>query len=267
MRTKQEYLLSIPFEYILGFIGVASLLRGKTNYFTKKDYIHSLINSLSITECINLYTNYQKHISYDDAAKSYLYFHPTGDFLRDNFSNNVLNNDNESYITLYEFPIPKTRADIIRIGDLSFAYELKSTRDSFRRLNFQIKSLEKIFEIIYIVISADLINECNKYIDDSVGIYMYNINENKYMYELYRGAQNSQFLNPKDQLEILHKSEIKLIYEQIYDNKLIDSIINMKEKILSYHSPSELNELFKVTMRNRYFYNINYCEKQSSLTF
>ena len=199
MRTKQELLLSIPFEYLLGFIEETILTRGKNNYFTKKDFVHCLINSLDFSECEWLVKNYENDIPYKKAASEYLEFHPTGNMLTKKFSDVIKKSYNEEII-LYEFLIPSTRADIVQIGDLSQAYELKSIRDSFKRILNQILALEKIFDITYIVVSFDALKECEKYVDDIVGIYFYNVRKDGVSFQLLKSAKRSNFINLTGQL-------------------------------------------------------------------
>ncbi|GAA2033744.1 hypothetical protein GCM10009720_12840 [Yaniella flava] len=71
---------------------------------------------------------------------------------------------------LNEFRIGKSRVDLAILNGKSTAYEIKSDRDSLKRINSQLDDYAKFFEEVYVVTSENRQNEVIASIPESTGL-------------------------------------------------------------------------------------------------
>lgn len=71
---------------------------------------------------------------------------------------------------LNEFKIGRSIADLVLLNGTSKVFEIKTELDNLYRLESQIADYKKVFEHIYVVTHADLVEKLSKEIDDKVGI-------------------------------------------------------------------------------------------------
>lgn len=249
MITKQEYLLSVPFEYILGFSKETKLIRSN-GCFTKKDFVQRLIASLEIAECKQIYEDYKNGESYKRSVNWFLTKFPTGQFIGKSFVENQNNFAQKNFF--FEFPISKTRVDILHLLNSFHAYEIKSQRDKLNRLNYQIPALRQFFENVSLIIPSASCSEVMKTIDEKIGIITFLPEDNKISFEVARESTPMGEYNPTAQLNILQISELRDIYfhnigpvtKKLGRSDLIEKVVNR----LPF---SQINDLFKQTIRKR----------------
>ncbi len=251
MQTKQEYLLGIPFEYILGFSRETGLIRRK-EYFTKKDFVHRLLRTLNLSECKNLNNYYQKGISYKTAVEEFLGSYPTAELISKRFVEYLTININNLGTLCFEFPITKTRVDILRLENETYAYEVKSQRDRIDRLDYQLPALQKVFEYTLIIIPSELKSRIERIIHNDVGIITYLSEYGQITFEIDREPEIANDLNEYRQLNLLRLDELMAIYmrtfRKIPNEKRREKLV--AEIILNLDC-SQINEVFKLTLRNR----------------
>jgi hypothetical protein len=250
-RTKQEFLLAIPFEYILGFSKETRLIRDNS-CFTKKDFVHRLLKNLDKFECQYLYESYKKGKTYKFSAEWFLDKFPTGGIISKNFVES-LNSQNSSQKTIYfEFPVFKTRVDILALSENSHAFEVKSQRDKLDRLNYQIPALKEYFENVSLIIPLESKQKIIEHLDREIGIITFKTKDDKIIFEIEREPTSIDDFNEFSQMELLHVDELRTIYSEyvrsptmkLYRKDLIHNII----EFIPRH---KINELFKTTIRER----------------
>jgi len=251
MLTKQEYLLSIPFEYIIAFSRGTRLIR-RNGYYTKKDFVQHLLRNLRVSECKKLYEFYGNGVSCRDAVKYFLEKYPTGELVSKAFVNHLIKTTKDLGMLMYEFPIQKTRVDILRISNFSYAYEVKSQRDRVDRLHYQLPMLGRIFESVYLVFSFSVKDKIKKMVDKKVGLYTYTTKEDQIVFTIEREPVEIDEYEPHAQLELFGMDELRSIYFDLYKekpkNKVKRELINLFLKNIDRH---EINLLFKKTIQKR----------------
>lgn len=250
MRTKQEYLLSIPFEYIIGFSRETGLIR-RNGYFTKKDFVHHLLRTLKLSECKQLFGYHQNGLPYKKAVEQFLNRYPTSELISKSFVD-YLDSTIENLGTLYfEFPILKTRVDILRLYDHSYAYEVKSQRDRIDRLHYQLPALKKVFEYTYLIIPSESKHRIIKIIDKDVGIITFASERSQMIFEVDREPEMVNALDKYAQLDLLRMDELMDLYNNTYGTKPKKSKKEIIEVLIENFECYQMNEVFKSTIRNR----------------
>lgn len=249
VRTKQDYLYEIPFEYLLGFIGLTALLRNY-NYFTKKDFVQALLRNIAYDDCELLYNFYKKGSPFEEASTFYLNKNPTAEYIKIKFEEHLHLNEKDVGSLRYEFPIPNSRVDILRINNNSYAYEIKSIRDSIKRLDGQLNALYGIFENIYLIIPEYLRENLDEK-NDSYGIIYFNECDNKIKFITDRYSNCDELLNPKKQLDILTYTELNNLFYEVLKNTNIKNREDLEKEIMDNNSKKEINQYFKKYIQNK----------------
>lgn len=254
MKTKQEYLLSIPFDYLLRFIGHSYLVRPKNDYFTKKDFVRRIIRTLSASDCEWLHSMYLHKIPSRKAAELYLTKYPTAKIIRTAFVDYVTKEVHDDIGEIsYEFPIPKTRVDIARIQGESYAYELKSIRDTNRRIEYQVNSIRRLFERVYLVIPKEKNLLTSISLNKKVGIYHYLIEDKNIIFKRRRKAYRMTTFDSLGQLQLFHIDELANYFSNIFKtNSGTMSRRIMEQKIIDKLSSRKINHKFKQVLKNRF---------------
>lgn len=251
MRTKQEYLLSLPFEYILGFSRETGLIRRK-GYFTKKDFVYRLLRNLQTSECSQLYEFYKAGDSYKKSVDWFLCNYPTSGMIEKSFVNYLTSKNKNLGTFFFEFPILKTRVDILRLEEKFHAYEVKSQRDKIDRIHYQLPALKEYFEYTNLIIPSKLEQRLKEIVGREVGIIIFTLNHDEITFEIDREPEIIDDFNEYAQLELLRMCELRDICNQIGG-------VTSKEKprgesiktIIENFSRYEINEFFKSKIRNR----------------
>jgi len=249
MMTKFDYLLELPFDFILEFCSITKIIKNSYNYFTKIDYIDGLIKQLSLEECVQINNLYKSNLSCNKISYEYLYNNPNAELLKKEFCNYLLKINDELGYAMYEVPIPKSRVDIAIIKNNSYAYEIKSKRDTTRRLYNQINAMKNIFEVNYIIIDENMDLNINL---DNIGIYKYRSMERDIHFELKKEASYNDKINPKKQLSLFTYQNLKNMCLKYLDNLPQDynrnKIINV---LFDKISSDDINEEFKQILISR----------------
>lgn len=178
-----------------------------------------------------------------------LNYYPNEICIKSSFIKQVLMKGKKD-VTIFEFPVGSSRADLCKINGESIAYEIKTDLDNFARLQKQIKDYYKIFEKVFIICSEANVDNILKLIPEKCGIYCYRQNRQKhYKFTLIREASSENDINPLDQLKLIRKNEF-------YTHFTIDSSMQKRSdiinEILQTLSPGIINETFKTIMKLRF---------------
>ena len=254
MKSKQEYLLSIPFDYLLRFIGHSYLVRPKNDYFTKKDFVRRIIRTLSAADCEWLYSMYIHNIPSVKAAELFLIRYPTATIVREAFVESILESVHDDIGEIsYEFPITNTRIDIARIQGDSYAYEIKSIRDSSRRIEHQISTMKKIFEKTYLVLPKEKKLLSSISIDKKVGIYYYVLDDENIIFKKRRTAKKMTTFDSLAQLQLFSTDDLTNFYHDLFnaESGKMDRGM-MEQKIMTYLPTGKINAKFKEVLKTRF---------------
>ena len=153
-------------------------------------------------------------------------------------------------IIAFEIPSINSRVDMCRFNTHSYAYEIKTEFDNFKRLEKQIKDYSMLFEYVYVVIPISYLSNLEKIIPYYCGIKTY-IFDNKIKLTTYRKAILSPNINPAFQLNNLSTNDIKYIYDKHNITKKIPS--SKEDRInflLNKYSAKTINFDFKMTLKS-----------------
>lgn len=180
--------------------------------------------------------------------KVILKYYPNEISVKSNFINQVLFKSRK-HVVIFELPIGNSRADLCKINGSSTAYEIKTDLDNLIRLNKQLNDYLDIFEKVFVICSVNKLLEIESQIIPNCGIYTYSIsNRGAYKFLLHRPASLSQQINCSKQLNILRKQEL-------LKNFSVESLPikkDLKSLILQKYSSTEINEIFKQVIKDRY---------------
>jgi len=251
MRTKQECLLAIPFEYIIAFSKETRLLRSN-GYCTKKDFVQHLLRSLNIHECERLYQFYAEGRPYREASKYFLAKRPTGYIVSGAFVNYLDKTTHDLGKLFFEFPIANTRVDILRLNGSSYAYEVKSQRDRLDRLRFQLPAARKLFEYVSVIFPLSLKNKVMEIVDGNVGLYSFDIRDEQPIFEVEKEQTKNDEIYPEAQLDLLRLDELQTMCSNFCEKKPTRLEKNeMIRVILNNMNWSEANDAFKKVIQKR----------------
>ena len=181
---------------------------------------------------------------YNQLLKSY----PNETIIKGNFVNKFLLKS-RSHVAIFELNVNSSRADICKINDASYAFEIKTDLDSPFRLEKQLKDYFDVFEYVSIICSAEKYPLFSKHITSTCGVYTYTVNRKKdYKFKLEKKAvKNSNFMADK-QLNMLTKGEI-IRHFGISESLSKDELV---EFVLQKNAKRTINSTFKKILKNRY---------------
>lgn len=235
------------------FIGHSYLVRPKNDYFTKKDFIRRIMRTLSASDCEWLHSMYLRNIPSRKTAELFLYKYPTALIVRKAFIDHIQRDFNDIGGLSFEFPIPKTRIDIARIQGDSYAYEIKSIRDSSRRLEHQINSITRIFENNYLVLPRDKNLLSSLSVDKKIGVYYYSTEDQDIFFKRSRKAKKMTSFDSLSQLQLFWVKELTDYFYECFDKIPEKTSRNVMEQLLVNNlSSKKINTKFKDVLRNRF---------------
>lgn len=168
---------------------------------------------------------------------------------------NTLKNKQDT--VLFEMPVLGSRIDVCRINGNSYAYEIKTEFDSFKRLQKQLYDYSKVFEYIYIVIPRTFYYESQTLIPDFCGIRLYKHDSKNSNISFFtkKRAIKSPNLDPYSQLQCLSQENLYVCLNQ-YKMKDIPSQREERINLLinKYH-PKTINTMFKKMIKHNYANN------------
>ncbi len=143
----------------------------------------------------------------------------------------------------------KCRADIAVVNGHLIGYEIKSNKDSLRRLEDQVKSYNSVFDKVFIIIGDRYINSIQNYIPKWWGVIVsVRGKRGAVNFDSIRKAQTNKGIDPVSIAQLLWRDEVAEILSQ---KKLPPKILRQPREIL-YEQLANLitaNELRK-TVRN-----------------
>ncbi len=133
---------------------------------------------------------------------------------------------------LEEFPMGDSRADILLVTKTKLiGLEIKSDRDSFVRLDRQIKDYERFFDTNYLVVGTYHVEEALRTVPAHWGIYeVYEAEDDAYVMELVRSASVALKDNTEEKLYLLWRNELMKI---VRDYRLAKGNLQRKDKMIS----------------------------------
>jgi hypothetical protein len=110
---------------------------------------------------------------------------------------------------LTEFRVGNSKADVVILNGTSTAYEIKSERDSFARLDGQLNSYLRVFDNVYVVSSEDNCGSLVDVLPPQVGIMA--LNRKQCVSTIRRAISNKDNISP----EILFDSMTRIEAEDV----------------------------------------------------
>jgi len=104
-----------------------------------------------------------------------------------------------------EFRVHKSKADIVILNGTSSVYEIKTAYDKLDRLEDQIQSYRKIFDLISIVTESSHIEKLQSIIDEKIGIFL--LTDHYTISKIREPESNKKYIDPKCIIESLRKNE------------------------------------------------------------
>jgi hypothetical protein len=165
---------------------------------------------------------------------------------------NSLKNKHDT--VLFEMPVLDSRVDVCRINGNSYAYEIKTEFDSFKRLKKQIDDYSRVYEYIFVVIPKNFYQAVVEIIPYFCGIRILrqDSNDGKIYFTTKRKAIKSPNIDSISQLSSLSKGSLGFWLT----NKGIKKIPPSKEDrinfIISKYTPKTINYAFKQIVKYSY---------------
>lgn len=198
------------------------------------DYPEKLRNTLVAFYKDMSYSSYEKYDLHRKVSADLLKHYHGEEILKYRLANYFRR---QNYIAAFEVKTTSCRADFLAINGQSKCFEIKSRIDTLYRLEKQIYDYKEIFEFNTIVVDEKHLESVKKLIPECYGIWTFN---GKKRYEHIK-ATLSHFINPEKQLGILNKKELRKHFNETKISQIID-----------LYTPKEINEIFKLSLKNRY---------------
>lgn len=133
---------------------------------------------------------------------------------------------------LEEFPMGDSRADMLLVTKTRLiGFEIKSDRDTFVRLERQIRDYEKFFDTNYLVVGTYHVEEALRTVPAHWGIYeVYESADGEFVTELVRSASMALKDNTEEKLYLLWRNELMRI---VRDYRLAKGNLQRKDKMIS----------------------------------
>ena len=146
---------------------------------------------------------------------------------------------------LFEMPVLDSRIDICRINGNSYAYEIKSELDSFKRLEKQIHTYFRVFEYIYIVCPKAFYDDVIKRVPSFCGLrlYTHNPDNGKISFHSKRKAIISPCIDSWSQLQCLSQEQLFAILKSRKIKKIPSSKEDRVQLIYDIYKPKTINTI------------------------
>lgn len=133
----------------------------------------------------------------------------------------------------------KCRADIAVVNGYFVGYEIKSNKDSLRRLKEQVKSYNAVFDKISVVVGDRHINSIQNYIPQWWGVIVSTRGlRGAVNFDIIRKAQTNKSVDPISIARLLWRNEAEEILRQ---KKMSQKILRQPREILYENLVNELN--------------------------
>ncbi|WP_207590496.1 sce7726 family protein [Halomontanus rarus] len=252
MTTKRELITDIEFRYLKHISAHANLFRNNSTRSTHEDFINGFVNYLTKEECEFFNGSYKCGLGPVEAAERFKYeYRPDENVLREEFLSYLESSiDVENEAIFCEFPIAGNRSDVNRFNGNSYTYELKSPRDSFRRLDEQLQSYKRAFEYVYIVTLESEIDTDE--IPQDIGVLSYDFP--KFDFDIIQEPSCQERLDSRLQLEQLWLSELREITGEYGPKEANGDECKryLIDEVQSKYDEESVNEIFKSCIKERY---------------
>lgn len=153
-----------------------------------------------------------------------------------------------SHVTIFEFPLQCSRADLCKVNGESIAFEIKTDLDNLQRLDRQVSEYAQAFEFVYVICSSKRVPELLCHIPANCGLYSYSFRRGQYTFRLVRKALRSGNLCPSTQVALMTKDYL------IQLSKLSDVLPRSihEEAVLKDFEAEEINRNFKRYLKRKY---------------
>lgn len=136
----------------------------------RSPYIDEILNSSGFIESISENTTYEDifEMVYDYLLKVY-----RGEYVYKNaIANKILlgKHDLETSYMLMEFRVATCKADAVILNGTSNVYEIKSEFDSLDRLENQVKTYQKVFDMVHVIAASSQLEKVAETVDSTVGL-------------------------------------------------------------------------------------------------
>lgn len=181
--------------------------------------------------------------------KIILDYYPNEICIKSSFIKQVLMRG-KKHVTIFEFPVGTSRADLCKINGESIAYEIKTDLDNFARLQKQINDYYKIFEKVFVICSESNLENIINIIPEKCGIFSYKQNRQRnYKFTMVREASLGNEILPLNQLMLMRKSELCHYFSL---DPSFQKRSDMIEAIIQSYSPATINHTFKDILKHRF---------------
>lgn len=181
--------------------------------------------------------------------KIILNYYPNEICIKSSFIKQILMSG-QNHVTIFEFPVGSSRADLCKINGMSTAYEIKTDLDNFSRLQKQIEDYYKIFEKVFIICSEYNVSNILDIIPEKCGIYSYSqTNRGNYKFQLVRDGIGGNEIDSLKQLDLVRKDEFFTYFKLNANLRNRSEII---EFIIRKYSCDAINQIFKTVLKQRF---------------
>lgn len=132
-------------------------------------------------------------------------------------------------IVAFEMSIGNSRIDLCRINGHSYAYEIKTSYDTFDRLDTQMADYMDTFEKVYLVIPFDRKDDAACHIPENCGIITYRISKNGELIFHYLRKANTNMCDIRKCISSLSSADISQFLKLLK----IQNIPTLKDEKLS----------------------------------
>jgi len=263
MATKRDLLDNLSYDYIRRFV-IKTRIISPGQYRDKKDHVRGLVRQLSSEECGFLKQLYDEGVPARRAAERFTrIYQPDDELVRKEFLQK-LRSEHGTPTVLSEIPVKDNRADLVQVGEDSTAYELKSPRDTYRRLESQLSAFHSTFDKVYVVIPAN--ENVPEAVMKTTGVIQYTYPEFEFEYTKEANPTDSDLAVQLRQLWLRDlrtwvSSETAAACADAEDeqSELIDAI-------LEKYSSTEIERRFRQSLANRVLEDDGAQPEQSTLT-
>jgi hypothetical protein len=147
--------------------------------------------------------------------------------------------DKKNLVAAFEIKVNNSRVDFLTINGRSTSFEIKSELDNLSKLRKQMSDYMLAFEYNYLIIDEKHLNKSKELLPDSYGLWCYKNGK----YSRLKTAKKNDKIDPKIQLELLTKREIKDGFPKF------DGLLNC---ILKFYNADYINSKFKFILKERY---------------
>lgn len=158
-------------------------------------------------------------------------------------------------VIINEFGVGKSIADLAMFNGLSKAFEIKSERDSEKRLAGQIADYQKLFDECYVVVPENMHKKYRELVDESVGIFVFSHTDRGSM-SLFkeRDAKKNSIVNIDILMQSVRTTEYKWMVQQVTGSVPDVSCFKMFDtckSILREVSDEQLHRMFNEVVKKR----------------